>query len=130
MPGKAAITKIEAYLFCLDGHAHIPFPQEHSNSNMSDCDFSFIRDSHSRTMIRNGYNASTILELGDWFRTWNPEADKGYMFSSHPNIGKLLTAVEGDGHSGASFAWLCRNLQAYYRDPVAYELSWYRNMAS
>lgn len=90
----------------------------------TDSYFSYIADDHSRIMMTNAYNASESLGLGDWFRTWEPEPDRGYMFSSHPNIGKLSAALESDGHSGASFGWVCRNLQSYYRDPVAFARLW------
>jgi hypothetical protein len=94
---------------------------------MATVNFDYITDDHSRQMIYNGYMASERLELGDWFKTWEPEANKGYIFTNHPNIEKLLNATESDGHSGASFAWMCRNLQAFYKDPVNFKANWTRN---
>ncbi len=85
--------------------------------------FAFITDRHSRTMVMNGYLAAENLGLSEWFRTCDP-GDGGYMFSLDPNVGALSAAVESDGHSGASFGWMCRQLQAYYTDPVAYERAW------
>ena len=93
---------------------------------MASVNFDYITDDHSRQMIYNGYKASERLELSDWFKTWEPEADKGYMFSDHPNIWKLGQATEADGHSGSSFAWMCRNLQAFYKDPVKFKAMWTR----
>jgi hypothetical protein len=87
-------------------------------------DFSYITDKHSRTMLKNAYAASESLRLSDWFRTWEPEPNLGYMFSSHLNIGLLSAALESDGHSGASFGWVCRALQSYYRDPAGFEKAW------
>lgn len=75
-------------------------------------------------MIRNGYAAAEELQLADWFRTWTPDAGKGYMWSSHANIGRLSMATEADGHSGASFAWMCRQLQFFYKDPASFQRAW------
>ena len=93
---------------------------------MTTVNFDYITDDHSRQMIYNGYLAAERLELGNWFKTWEPEADRGYMFSGNPNIGKLIGATEADGHSGSSFGWMCRNLQAFYKDPVKYKEMWNR----
>jgi hypothetical protein len=86
--------------------------------------FDYIADAHSRSMILNGYLAAQRLELGDWFKTWEPEANRGFMFSRHPNIDKFIREIDSDGHSGCSFAWVCRNLQAYYNDPVKFKEGW------
>lgn len=43
-------------------------------------------------------------ELYNWFIDFEPENNKGYMWTSHPNINKISELVYADGHSGASFA--------------------------
>lgn len=47
-------------------------------------------------------------ELREWFVNFTPNVDEGYMFSMHPNITILNQLVESDNHSGASFAYTCR----------------------
>ena len=43
-------------------------------------------------------------ELYNWFMNFEPENNKGYMWTNHPNINKISELVYSDGHSGASFA--------------------------
>ena len=43
-------------------------------------------------------------ELYNWFINFEPENNKGYMWTNHPNINKISELVYSDGHSGASFA--------------------------
>jgi hypothetical protein len=45
-------------------------------------------------------------DLCEWLKTFEPDKDKGFMFTNHPNIDIISQAVANDGHSGASFA-LC-----------------------
>jgi hypothetical protein len=72
-------------------------------------------------MLTNAYNAAQKLELGNFFKNINPPENSGYMFWDDPRIGRLGNALASDGHSGSSFAWVCRSLQAYYQDPVGFE---------
>lgn len=83
--------------------------------------FEYIKSEHSRTMLTNAYNAAQKLELGDFFKNINPPENCGYMFWDDPRIGRLSRELDSDGHSGCSFAWVCRNLQAYYQDPDGFK---------
>jgi len=77
--------------------------------------FSFIPDEHTKRMVCNGYNAVTQLELWVWLSTYEPEENRGFMFSSHPNISaiieKMETSEDPPGHSGSSFGFTMRHLQ-------------------
>lgn len=77
-------------------------------------DLSFINDSHLRSMISNGHQAVTQLELWSWMKTFDPN-DRGFMFSSDPNvilIGRTMdTLPNPPGHSGSSFGTTMRHLQ-------------------
>jgi len=83
--------------------------------------FQYIKCEHSRRMLSNAYYASQKLELGDFFKNTSPPKDTGYMFWDDPRIGRFGKELDSDGHSGCSFAWVCRSLQAYYQDPVGFE---------
>lgn len=78
-------------------------------------DFSFISDQHTRALVSNGHVAVSQLELWDWLRTFEPKANEGFMFSSHPNIAvignKMHEIDDSIGHSGSSFAYTMRELQ-------------------
>jgi hypothetical protein len=78
-------------------------------------DFSFIKDSMSREMLEDGYTTVSELKLWDWLKTFTPEEGKGFMFTDHPNINALGNAMK-TGHSGASFGWTMRNLEAIAKD--------------
>ena len=43
-------------------------------------------------------------DLCDWLKNFEPDKDKGFMFTQHENINIISQAVANDGHSGASFA--------------------------
>lgn len=77
-------------------------------------DLSFINDTHSRSMIQNGHQAITQLELWSWLKTFEP-GDGGFMFSSDPRImmiGKKMDSLPNPpGHSGESFGFTMRHLQ-------------------
>jgi hypothetical protein len=47
-------------------------------------------------------------KLKSWFIAFDPP---NYMFNPHPNLQKLSTLVDEDGHSGASFAMCCQSVR-------------------
>jgi hypothetical protein len=77
-------------------------------------DFSFIRDTHTRHLVSNGYTAVKQLELLGWLRNFSPRDNEGLIWSSHPNIRKIGDKMESlpdaPGHSGSSFAITLRHL--------------------
>ena len=74
-------------------------------------DFSFISDNMFKQSIQNAYNYVNSNQLWDFFKTFEPDHDKGYMFSNHPTLVQISKALDSDGHSGASFALTMRNMQ-------------------
>ena len=78
-------------------------------------DFSFIRDSHTRAWVSNGYKAVSQLELMGWLKIFKPEDGDGFMWSKNPNIRKISEKMESlpdaPGHSGSSFAITMRHLE-------------------
>ena len=55
---------------------------------------------------------TTRLGLWDWFQTENPPGDSGYMFWGHPNVSKISNGLEDNQHSGATFGYCMRQMQA------------------
>jgi hypothetical protein len=78
-------------------------------------DFSLIRDRCTRRNIENGYTAVNQLELWEWFKTFEPDPNKGFMLSSDHNviaIGKKMHSLpDSPGHSGLSFAFTMWHLK-------------------
>jgi hypothetical protein len=80
---------------------------------MQQSDFLKIEDEHSRFMLENAYQAITHVEAWDFLRTFN-DNQNGFMFSSNPMTGKIMSKMEElgyTGHSGFSFAWTMRNME-------------------
>ena len=77
--------------------------------------FDFIRDEHTRRMVSNGYQAVEQLELWSWLKSFEPEDNEGFMFSSNGNISRIVEKMESlpdpPGHSGSSFAITMRQLE-------------------
>ena len=61
-------------------------------------------DYHFEKCIDNMTLVVKENDLGDWLKNFEPDKDKGFMFSCHPNIDIISCGVANDGHSGASFA--------------------------
>lgn len=73
-------------------------------------DFSFIRDEMSRKMVEDVYQAVQVAEAWPLMKE-EPEAGKGYMFSSDPRYKLIQEKMEYPGHSGASYGWTMRQAQ-------------------
>ena len=77
--------------------------------------FDFIIDEHTRRLVSNGYQAVEQLELWSWMKSFEPEANEGFMFSSNRNISKIMKKMESlpdpPGHSGSSFGMTMRHLE-------------------
>ena len=67
-------------------------------------------------MLQDVDNAITECNLWDWLKTFEPGADRGFMFTSHPNIDKISSKMKYNGHSGFSFAWCMRHMESVAKD--------------
>jgi hypothetical protein len=75
-------------------------------------------DSITSRVVHNGVEAVNKLQLWNWFRTYDPPADKGFMYTNHPNIDAMSQETDSEGHSGASFGFTMRYLQRMAKDLV------------
>jgi hypothetical protein len=76
-------------------------------------DFSFLNDKFSESFLADAYQAVTAAGLWDWLRENSPPEDKGFMFWGHPKLKEIEVHMKLiDGHSGASYGWTMRNMQA------------------
>jgi hypothetical protein len=74
-------------------------------------DFSFIQDEHSRRYVKDAYDAMVMAEQLELMKE-EPEADKGYMFSSDERYELIHKHMKFLGeHSGSSYAWTMRQVQ-------------------
>jgi hypothetical protein len=63
-------------------------------------------------LLQDMDNAITECNLWDWLKTFEADGDKGFLFTLDPNIDKIMATVKHQGHSGFSFAWCMRHMQA------------------
>ena len=63
-------------------------------------------------MLQDAYDAISQCELWDWMGQYNPHANEGFMFSTHPNLAKIQEKMKHNDHSGTSWAWTMRVMQA------------------
>jgi hypothetical protein len=73
-------------------------------------------DEHDKEMLSSGFQAVDSVEGGwEFLRTYDPPEDKGFMFSlptgKRAEIDEAISARYG-GHSGSSYGWTMRNLEA------------------
>jgi hypothetical protein len=65
-------------------------------------------------MIQNGYTAVSQTELWSWLKDFEPDADKGFMFTRHENLDRITETMDSlpdsPGHSGSSFSITMRHL--------------------
>ena len=54
--------------------------------------------------------------LQKWFSKFEPDSDKGFMFSSDTVIDQISQGVEKDGHSGATFCYSLRIMQDIFKN--------------
>jgi uncharacterized Fe-S radical SAM superfamily protein PflX len=74
-------------------------------------DFSFIQDESSRRYVKDAYDATVVSEQMELMKE-EPEADKGYMFSSDERYELIHKHMKFLGeHSGSSYAWTMRQVQ-------------------
>jgi len=67
-------------------------------------------------MIVDAYNAVISLNLETFFETFIPEPDQGFMFSNTRELIMFSDALTYD-HSGSSYAYVCRYMQSYFKNP-------------
>ena len=74
--------------------------------------FSFISDALTREALTNTYNAVDKLNMWSFLKTFEPPSDKGYMFSSSPELYLISAECENTyGHSGASWGFSMRHIE-------------------
>lgn len=70
-------------------------------------------------------NDGKKINMVTFLQTYNPSPERGFMLtlaSEHPGLEILYSKIDDFseeydiGHSGASFAFTCRQIQAYFMD--------------
>jgi len=78
----------------------------------SDYKFVEVYGTDFRPCIKDMCDTVTRLELWDWFRNESPPEGQGYAFWRHENISKISNGLDDNPHSGATFGYCMRLMQA------------------
>lgn len=63
-------------------------------------------------ILRDADEAITDAGMWEWLKTFEPKKDEGFMFTLHPNINEISLKMKYDDHTGFTFAWCMRNMEA------------------
>lgn len=77
-------------------------------------DFSFIKDNETRDMLSFTYQAVNNTNSWEFMKTYKPDDESGFMFSTNPQLSKISWECEKfdwSGHSGSSWAYSLRQMQ-------------------
>lgn len=73
--------------------------------------YSELFESNDATMLNDADTAITECNLWEWLKTYEPENGKGFMFSEHPNLNRIRSAMKYEDHSGGSYSWTMRTME-------------------
>ena len=71
-----------------------------------------VYDTDFRKPLKEMADTVDRLELWNWFKNESPPDDLGYSFWKHENIKMITRSLPTDEHSGATFAFAMRCMQA------------------
>lgn len=68
-------------------------------------------DSHEALMLQDAYDAVTKSDMWDYLRLPSTPGKDGFMFSNAIELAAINAEMVFDGHSGASYAWVMRQME-------------------
>jgi hypothetical protein len=78
-------------------------------------EFDFVRDEFTKEFLKSAHRAISLCELWDWMRIYEPQADKGFMWSKTPELDRLNQQIFKDPingcHSGSSYGFIMRQME-------------------
>jgi hypothetical protein len=93
-------------------------------------DFDFINDQNLKDFLKSTHKTISLCELWNWLRTYQPPANKGFMWGSTAELDRINTELWKDPinatHSGASYGFIMRQME--YIAKNGYEKYKYQNM--
>lgn len=70
--------------------------------------FTELYDRNELIMVEDAYRTIKSLNLWDWFVSFEPHPNEGFMFTADINLATIGTSLKYTKHSGASFGWTMR----------------------
>ena len=105
IPSQAATEHTESYGIDIYTSSHAP-----DEIKFIPGEFKYVKDTWSRDMLVNAWQAITVTELWDFVK----QDIETFMFSSDPRVYAICKKMEElgyGGHSGSSFGWTMRTMQ-------------------
>lgn len=103
---RADVRRLTAKLKDLDAKQQVqgPLPGDFASLPLGE---------HEKKILTDAYAAVSVTPGGwDFLRTFVPASTEGFMFSRHPILTDISQNMSYDGHSGASYGWVMRNMEA------------------
>lgn len=69
-------------------------------------------DAHQADMLADAYQAITTADMWEYMRRPSVPGPDGFMFSPAIELAAINAEMKYDGHSGASYAWTMRQMEA------------------
>jgi hypothetical protein len=69
-------------------------------------------DTHEATLLADAYQAVTQVGMWDYLRLESTPGKDGFMLSTDIELAAISAAMTYQGHSGASYAWTLRQMEA------------------
>ena len=86
-----------------------------SDLYFGDGSFEFVKDEQYRNFLQSAHNAIIICELWEWFQTYSPDPNRGFLLSKTPELDKLNEQMHKDpyngNHSGSSYGIIMRDME-------------------
>ena len=70
-----------------------------------------VYEADFRSCLKDMADTITRLDLWDWFHN-SPPMSTGYIYWDHENKNKISNGLKNNQHSGATFAYCMRQMQA------------------
>ena len=78
-------------------------------------EFDFVKDKFTKEFLKSAHRAISLCELWDWMRIYEPQADRGFMWSKTPELDRLNQQMFKDPinseHSGSSYGFIMRQME-------------------
>jgi len=78
-------------------------------------EFDFVTDRSIREFLKSAHKAISLCELWNWLRIYEPEPNKGFMWSKTPELDRLNQQMWKDPinvyHSGCSYGLVMREME-------------------
>ena len=89
--------------------------QVYDEVDYGDGEFEFVRDQSTRDFLKSAHKAISLCELWNWLRIYEPEPNKGFMWSKTPELDRLNQQMWKDPvncyHSGSSYGATMREME-------------------